>query len=222
VLLRCRHHPQDRRQSVVFELAEQVSGIVWRHAAQNFRRLLVRAILEELELVLRVELLEYVCSQLDVVLDGVDDLLALFMRGSFNEVGDLGGSPEVGGNWTHASPTGTNFFEVQVITNLGVVELSRSLNEDVAASLANGPYTASGGGVFYTGFKLVSTGLPSNAGNYFLHLKDSDTGTTFRAKLAEENSVDQHTADLAARELAVEQREKELETQVVIAEQGRW
>src|SRR5882672_7685382 len=44
----------------------------------------------------------------------------------------------------------------------------------------------------------------------------------YRAKLAEENSVDQHTADLAARELAVEQREKELETQVVIAEQGRW
>ena len=92
------------------------------------------------------------------------------------------GSPQVGGTWAHASPTGTNFFEVQVITNLGVAELSRSLNEDVGASLSGGPYAPASAAVLYTGFKLVNTSLPSQNGNYFVHLKDSDTGTTFRSK----------------------------------------
>jgi hypothetical protein len=45
---------------------------------------------------------------------------------------------------------------------------------------------------------------------------------TYRAKLALANSEDQRTADLLKRELEVEQRERELATQVVIAEQGRW
>jgi hypothetical protein len=44
----------------------------------------------------------------------------------------------------------------------------------------------------------------------------------YRAKLALANSEDQRTADLLKRELEVEQRERELATQVVIAEQGRW
>lgn len=44
----------------------------------------------------------------------------------------------------------------------------------------------------------------------------------YRAKLAAENTSEKITADLAARELAVEQRERELAAQVVIAEQGRW
>jgi hypothetical protein len=42
----------------------------------------------------------------------------------------------------------------------------------------------------------------------------------YRARLDAENSADAHTADLVARELAVEQREAELAQQVVIAEQG--
>ena len=44
----------------------------------------------------------------------------------------------------------------------------------------------------------------------------------YRAKLSAENTSEKIAADLAARELAVEQREGELATQVVIAEQGRW
>lgn len=44
----------------------------------------------------------------------------------------------------------------------------------------------------------------------------------YRAKLEAGNTSERIAADLAARELAVEQREKELNAQVVIAEQGRW
>lgn len=44
----------------------------------------------------------------------------------------------------------------------------------------------------------------------------------YKAKLDASNSKDAHTADMVARELAVEQREQELAAQVVIAEQGRW
>src|SRR5882672_10224839 len=44
----------------------------------------------------------------------------------------------------------------------------------------------------------------------------------YRAKLTAENTSEKIAADLAVRELGVEQRERELATQVVIAEQGRW
>jgi hypothetical protein len=44
----------------------------------------------------------------------------------------------------------------------------------------------------------------------------------YRAKLTAENTSEKIAADLAGRELGVEQRERELATQVVIAEQGRW
>jgi hypothetical protein len=44
----------------------------------------------------------------------------------------------------------------------------------------------------------------------------------YKAKLAAGNTSEKIAADLAARELNVEQRERELAAQVVIAEQGRW
>jgi hypothetical protein len=44
----------------------------------------------------------------------------------------------------------------------------------------------------------------------------------YRAKLSAENTSAKIAADLAARELDVESRERELATQAVIAEQGRW
>ena len=44
----------------------------------------------------------------------------------------------------------------------------------------------------------------------------------YRAKLSAENTSEKIAADLAARELSVEQRERELAAQIVIAEQGRW
>lgn len=44
----------------------------------------------------------------------------------------------------------------------------------------------------------------------------------YRAKLDTENSKDAHAADLAARELGVQQRELELQTQLRIAQIGKW
>jgi hypothetical protein len=44
----------------------------------------------------------------------------------------------------------------------------------------------------------------------------------YRAKLSAENTSEKIAADLAARELGVEQREAELANQIIIAEQGRW
>jgi hypothetical protein len=44
----------------------------------------------------------------------------------------------------------------------------------------------------------------------------------YRAKLSAENTSEKIAADLASRELDVESRERELATQTVIAEQGRW
>lgn len=44
----------------------------------------------------------------------------------------------------------------------------------------------------------------------------------YRAKLTAENTSEKIAADLAARELGLQQRERELATQLVIAEQGRW
>ena len=44
----------------------------------------------------------------------------------------------------------------------------------------------------------------------------------YRAKLAAGNTSERITAELASRELEVEQRERELATQLVISEQGRW
>lgn len=44
----------------------------------------------------------------------------------------------------------------------------------------------------------------------------------YRAKLTAENTSEKIAADLAARELSVSERERELATQIVLAEQGRW
>lgn len=44
----------------------------------------------------------------------------------------------------------------------------------------------------------------------------------YKARLEAGNTSERIAADLAARELMVEQREREVATQVVIAEQGRW
>jgi hypothetical protein len=44
----------------------------------------------------------------------------------------------------------------------------------------------------------------------------------YRAKLAAENTSQKIAADLAAREISVAQRERELATELLLAEQGRW
>ena len=44
----------------------------------------------------------------------------------------------------------------------------------------------------------------------------------YKAKLESQNSKDAHTADLVKRELSVEERELELQTQLRIAQIGKW
>jgi len=44
----------------------------------------------------------------------------------------------------------------------------------------------------------------------------------YRAKLTAENTTEKTVADLAAREMSLDQREAEVNAQVVIAEQGNW
>lgn len=44
----------------------------------------------------------------------------------------------------------------------------------------------------------------------------------YRAKLAAENTSEKIAADLSAREISVAQRERELATELLVAEQGRW
>jgi len=44
----------------------------------------------------------------------------------------------------------------------------------------------------------------------------------YRAKLEAENASEKIAADLAAREMSVEQRERELATETLLSEQGRW
>jgi hypothetical protein len=44
----------------------------------------------------------------------------------------------------------------------------------------------------------------------------------YRARLSSENTSEKIAADLAARELDVERRERELATELLIAEEGRW
>lgn len=44
----------------------------------------------------------------------------------------------------------------------------------------------------------------------------------YKAKLAAGNTSEKIAADLAARSLAVDQREAELQAQIVVAEQGNW
>ena len=46
--------------------------------------------------------------------------------------------------------------------------------------------------------------------------------SAYREKLAAGNTQDRMAVDLAERELTVQQRERELQTQVLIAEQGHW
>lgn len=46
--------------------------------------------------------------------------------------------------------------------------------------------------------------------------------SAYKSKLEAGNTSERIAADLAQRALAVEQRERELNTQVVLAEQGRW
>jgi hypothetical protein len=98
-----------------------------------------------------------------------------------NSLADAIGSP-----WGHASG---GFYEVQS-TN-GWAYLSAALTEDVGAPLTNSPgtfpnftnYASSLGVVFYSSFTLKVTDITLATGDYFAHLKNNYTNTTFRAKV---------------------------------------
>jgi len=80
--------------------------------------------------------------------------------------------------WAHHSGSTTG----EVMVTSGRVLLSEANTEDVHAFLAGQPYPASGStNIFYAGFKVRFTTLPSGGGTYFTHFKDSGNG--FRARV---------------------------------------
>jgi hypothetical protein len=84
----------------------------------------------------------------------------------------------VGSPWQTVSGTA---YQIQV-TN-GWAYFGATNSEDLAAPLAGGPYASTNGLVVYSSFTLRQTSLPVGAGTYFAHLKDSSTGSNFRAKV---------------------------------------
>jgi hypothetical protein len=83
-----------------------------------------------------------------------------------------------GSPWGHAS--GTN-YDLLVIN--GTAQLSTERSEDVGAKLANSPFAFDSGVILYASFSITFSNLPTAAGDYFAHFKDTITGSTFRDKL---------------------------------------
>src|SRR5579883_622018 len=87
--LRLGQEVEDGEPALLVHLRYEVGRIVGRHRGQQASRVGVAAIAHELDLVLRIELLEDVRLELAVLSDGFDDLFALLVRGGLDEVGDL-------------------------------------------------------------------------------------------------------------------------------------
>lgn len=80
--------------------------------------------------------------------------------------------------WVHHSGSVTG----EVMIASGRVVLSEANTEDVSALLSGQPFTAFGAtNVFYASFTVKFNSLPSMAGAYFAHFKDSANG--FRARV---------------------------------------
>ncbi len=80
------------------------------------------------------------------------------------------------GKWINHSGTAE-----QVDVAGGMVNLTEKESEDVSALLAGGPYPANSPVVLYAAMKVRFSALPSGAGGYFAHFKD--TGTLFKARV---------------------------------------
>src|ERR1039458_4244364 len=89
-LLGFGHELEQWQPALLIHFADEVCRVVRRHPRKESRRIVVGALVDELELVLGVELLEHVGLELAVESDGLDDLLALLVAGRLDEVGDLG------------------------------------------------------------------------------------------------------------------------------------
>jgi hypothetical protein len=84
------------------------------------------------------------------------------------------------GTWS-TTPGGT--AGTLLVTN-GMVQISQDLSEDMntGSGFAGGaPFTSASGVVLYAGFTINAEQLPTSAGNYFAHFKDTSTG--FRARV---------------------------------------
>jgi hypothetical protein len=92
--------------------------------------------------------------------------------------------------WQHASGNFTH--QLQVTNGMAQLFFTNTLGqtntEDLAANLTNGsfaatPFSVNSGAILYVAFTLNQSLLPSQAGDYFAHFKDTSLGTTFRAKI---------------------------------------
>ena len=120
----------------------------------------------------------YTTKQVSFVLT-VKALIGVLFSDDFNSYGD---GPLFFNStaWIHPSSFGTA-NEMQVSN--GVVMVNSALTEDLMANLAGQPYASTTGVVLYCSFTLSNSVLPSVAGTYFLHYRDSAAGTTFRCKV---------------------------------------
>jgi hypothetical protein len=111
----------------------------------------------------------------------VSPSLGVLLSDDFSYTEFLQGTALVGATgspWGSASGT---LYDLLVIN--GAAQLSTNATEDVGAALSGGPFSSSSGVVLYSGFTIMVTNLPTVAGDYIAHFKDTITGTTFRAKL---------------------------------------
>ena len=76
----------------------------------------------------------------------------------------------------HSGKTG----ETQVVS--GKLQLSGSQTEDVNATLTNAPFATNGSVILYASFAVNFSQLPSGAGTYFAHFKDTGA-SNFRARV---------------------------------------
>jgi len=89
------------------------------------------------------------------------------------------------GEWlSNGGAGGTNAQQMQIIGNK--VQVTEDGSEDVSTELPpNQPilpvYTTSSGVILYAGMRMTLTRLPSSAGSYFAHFRDSSTG--FRTRV---------------------------------------
>lgn len=84
--------------------------------------------------------------------------------------------------WLHHSPASSGTGQVNVAS--GALILDGSELEDISAYLAGQPYPSGGTtNVFYAGFTIRFTTLPSAGGEYFAHFKDASVSGNFRARI---------------------------------------
>ncbi len=85
-----REQANDLVAALLRQLAHEVGRVVGLHAREHFRHVGVGALLDELLLVIRLELLEDIRLELGVAADRAEDLLPLVVRGLLDEVRELG------------------------------------------------------------------------------------------------------------------------------------